>query len=198
MATEGSVDITELLMAWGDGNEDALDGLMPMVYPELRRVARKHLAGRLPGQTLESAALVNKAYLRLIRAQGIRCENRLQFFALCAQIIRRILVDHARNRRYAKRGGGAMHIPLDESLIGARTRGMDVLALNEALTSLSKVDPARVGSWNCGISAVLASKKRPGALRISPETAKRDWKMAKAWLLRELGGGEGTATMRKG
>ena len=193
------MDITELLIAWGDGNEDALAGLMPMVHPELRRVARKHLAGRLPGQTLESAALVNEAYLKLIRAQGIRCENRLQFFALSrANHPPHSGVDHARNRRYAKRGGGAMHIPLDESLIGARTGGMDVLALNEALTSLSKVDPRKGRVVELRYFGGLSVEETAEALRISPETAKRDWKMAKAWLLRELGGGEGTATMRKG
>ena len=188
MSIDGAVDITGLLMAWGDGNEDALGGLMPMVYPELRRVARKHLAGRLPGQTLESAALVNEAYLKLIRAHGIRCENRLQFFALCAQIIRRIVVDHARNRRYAKRGGGAMHVPLDESLIGARTGGVEVLALNEALTSLSKVDPRKGRVVELRYFGGLSVEETAEVLRISPETAKRDWKMAKAWLLRELNG----------
>ena len=198
MSIDGSADITGLLMAWGNGNEDALSGLMPMVYPELRRVARKHLTRGLLGQTLESAALVNEAYLKLIRAHGIRCENRLQFFALCAQIIRRILVDHARNRRYAKRGGGAMHIPLDESLIGARNGGMDVLALNEALTSLSKVDPRKGRVVELRYFGGLSVEETAEVLRISPETAKRDWKIAKAWLLRELGGGEGTATMRKG
>jgi RNA polymerase sigma factor (TIGR02999 family) len=198
MSIDGAVDITGLLMAWGDGNEDALGGLMPMVYPELRRVARKHLARGLPGQTLESAALVNEAYLKLIRAHGIRCENRLQFFALCAQIIRRIVVDHARNRRYAKRGGGAMHIPLDESLIGARTGEVEVLALNEALTSLSKVDPRKGRVVELRYFGGLSVEETAEVLRISPEAAKRDWKMAKAWLLRELGGGEGTATIRKG
>ncbi len=188
MPGESSLDITELLRAWGSGDEDALSDLMPMVYPELRRVARKHLARGLPGQTLESAALVNEAYLKLIRGHGIHCENRLQFFALCAQIIRHILVDHARNRRYAKRGGGAVQIPLDEALIGTRGSGAEVLALNEALTSLSKIDPRKGRVVELRYFGGLSVGETAGVLRISPETAKRDWKMAKAWLLRELNG----------
>jgi RNA polymerase sigma factor (TIGR02999 family) len=175
-------------MAWGNGDEEALSGLMPLVYPELRRTARKHLSRGVPAQTLESAALVNEAYLKLIRAHGLRCENRLQFFALCAQIIRHILVDHARKRRYAKRGGGAVQVPLDEALIGARTGGVGVLALNEALETLSKVDPRKGRVVELRYFGGLSVEETAEVLRISPETAKRDWKMAKAWLLRELSG----------
>src|ERR1700730_12397030 len=107
--------------------------LMSAVYPELRRIARRHLGRRQAGQTLESAALANEAYLKLIRAGGIRCENRVHFLALCSQIIRRILVDYARNRGYAKRGGDAERVPLDDALLGAQARGIEILALNEAL-----------------------------------------------------------------
>ena len=189
MPGAGSQDITELLRAWGSGNEDALNDLMPMVYPELRRVARKHLARGFPGQTLESAALVNEAYLRLIRAHGLHCENRLQFFALCAQIIRHILVDNARKRCYAKRGGGAVQVPLDEALIGSRTGGIEVLGLNEALLTLSKVDPRKGRVVELRYFGGLSVEETAEVLRMSPETAKRDWKMAKAWLLRELSGG---------
>ncbi len=188
MAVEGSQDITGMLTAWSNGDAEALSGLMPMVYPELRRIARKHLSRGVPAQTLESAALVNEAYLKLIGAHGLRCENRLQFFALCAQIIRRILVDHARNRHYAKRGGGAAQIPLDEALIGARTRGAEVLALDEALTSLSKVDPRKGRVVELRYFGGLSVEETAEVLRMSPETAKRDWKIAKAWLLRELSG----------
>jgi RNA polymerase sigma-70 factor (ECF subfamily) len=189
VTTQGSQDITRLLTAWGDGEADALSGLMPMVYPELRRIARKHLARGVPGHTLESAALVNEAYLKLIRAHGVHCENRLQFFALCAQIIRRILVDHARNRRYAKRGGGAAQVPLDEELIGAPARGAEVLALDEALTSLSKIDPRKGRVVELRYFGGLSVEETAEVLGMSPETAKRDWKMAKAWLLRELSSG---------
>ena len=186
MAAEGSHDITRMLVAWGNGNEDALSGLMPLVYPELRRIARRHLARQFPDHTLESAALVNEAYLKLIRANGIRCESRLQFFALCAQIIRRILVDHARNRASRKRGGGAVQIPLDETLIAARHQGVDVLALNEALTALSKVDPRKERVVELRYFGGLSVEETAEVLGMSPETAKRDWKIAKAWLLREL------------
>jgi RNA polymerase sigma-70 factor, ECF subfamily len=188
MLEESTRDITRLLTAWGSGDEEALEGLMPMVYPELRRVARKHLAGGVPGQTLESAALVNEAYLKLIRANRIRCESRQQFFALCAQIIRRILVDHARSRQYAKRGGGAVQIPLNEEAIGAPSAGIGVLALNDALTALSKWDPRKGRVVELRYFGGLSVEETAEVLGISAETAKRDWKLAKAWLLRELSG----------
>lgn len=186
MATELSHDITGLLAAWAGGDEAALNGLMPIVYPELQRIARKHLARGFRADTLESAALVNEAYLKLVRAHDVRCESRLQFFALCAQIIRRILVDHARNRLYAKRGGGAVQIPIADELLGAPTKGVDVLALDEALASLSKVDPRKGRVVELRYFGGLSVEEAAEALQISPETAKRDWRMAKAWLLREL------------
>jgi RNA polymerase sigma-70 factor, ECF subfamily len=188
MAAGASQDITRLLTAWGNGDETALDSLMPIVYQELRRIARKHLTGQAPGHTLESAALVNEAYLKLIRADGVRCENRLQFFALCAQIIRRILVDHARNRQYAKRGAGAVQIPFDETLVSASMTGVEVLALDDALASLSKLDSRKGRVVELRYFGGLSVEEAAEVLHISPETTKRDWKMAKAWLLRELTG----------
>ena len=107
MTVDGPRDLSGLIAAWGEGDEQALSSLIPHIYPELRRIARRHLGRRQPGHTLESAALANEAYLKLVRAGGVRCENRVHFLALCSQIIRRILVDHARNRGYAKRGGAA-------------------------------------------------------------------------------------------
>jgi RNA polymerase sigma factor (TIGR02999 family) len=127
----------------------------------------------------------------LIRARGIRCENRVQFFAVCAQIVRRILVDHARRRWYAKRGGGAVQVPIEDSRVAAPARGVDVLALNDALESLSKVDPRKGRVVELRYFGGLSVEETAGALRISPETAKRDWKMAKSWLLRELAGASG-------
>ena len=124
MMPESPQDISGLLAAWNEGNEEALRRLIPSVYPELRRIARAHLARR--DHTLESASLVNEAYLKLIRARGIQCENRVHFFALCAQMIRRILVDHARRRRYAKRGGDEVRVPLEETLLGTRARGVEL------------------------------------------------------------------------
>ena len=186
MAAVGGQDITRLLSAWSNGEATALDELIAIVYPELRRIARKHLAGRVPAQTLESAALVNEAYLKLVRADAIHFDSRLQFFALCAQIIRHLLVDHARNRRYAKRGGGAVEIPLDEAQLGSPVAGAEVLDLDRAMTSLSKVDPRKAKVVELRHFGGLSVEETAEVLRISPETAKRDWKMAKAWLLREL------------
>ena len=186
MTGESPQDISVLLTAWGNGEEDALARLMPLVYPELRRIARKRLARGSPADTLESAALVNEAYLKLIRGHGIHCESRVQFFALCAQIIRHILVDHARNRRYAKRGGGVVQIPIDENLLSARMPGVDVLALDEALASLTEVDPRKARVVELRYFGGLSVEETSEVLQISMETAKRDWKMAKAWLLREL------------
>jgi RNA polymerase sigma factor (TIGR02999 family) len=190
MVVEGFRDITAMLTAWGNGDEAALSGLMPIVYPELRRIARKHLACQPPHHTLESAALVNEAYLKMLRAHGIRCESRVQFFALCSQIIRRILVDHARNRRYAKRGGGAVQIPIEETRLSAPTQGVEVVALDEALVSLSEVDPRKARVVELRYFGGLSVDETAEVLRISAETVKRDWKMAKAWLLRELSGAQ--------
>ena len=184
MTPAGSQDITGLLAAWSEGNEEALSRLIPVVYPELRRIARLHLARR--DHTLESAALVNEAYLKLIRARGIQCENRLHFFALCAQIIRRLLVDHARRFRYAKRGGDQVRVPLEESLLGTRAHGVEVLALDDALVSLAKRDHRKARVVELRFFGGLSVAETAELLRISPETVLRDWKMAKVWLLREL------------
>jgi RNA polymerase sigma-70 factor, ECF subfamily len=186
MAVEGIGDISGLIAAWGNGDEHALSSLMPLVYPELRRIARQHLGRRQAGHTLESAALANEAYLKLIRAGGIRCENRAHFLALCSQIIRRILVDHARSRGYAKRGGNAEHVPLDHLLLGAQARGIELLALDEALETLSKIDARKGRVVELRYFGGLSVEETAEVLGISPETAKRDWKMAKAWLFGEL------------
>jgi RNA polymerase sigma-70 factor (ECF subfamily) len=186
MTDYGSREISELIAAWGNGDEQALSSLMPLVYPELRRIARRHLGHRPPGHTLESGALANEAYLKLVRAGGVRCESRVHFLALCSQIIRRILVDHARNRGYAKRGGGAIQIPLDEDAVAAQPHGVDVLALDEALASLSEFDPRKARVVELRYFGGLDVDETAEILRISPETVKRDWKTAKAWLFGKL------------
>jgi RNA polymerase sigma-70 factor (ECF subfamily) len=191
MTVEASRDISGLLAAWGDGDQQALSRLMPLVYPELRRVARQHLARRDAGHTLESAALANEAYLKLVRAGGVRCENRVHFLALCSQIIRRILVDHARRR--AKRGGNAGNVPLDDVLLGARARGIELLALDGALESLSKMDDRKGRVVELRFFGGLSVEETAEVLGISPETAKRDWKMAKTWLFGELTAEKGPA-----
>jgi RNA polymerase sigma-70 factor (ECF subfamily) len=187
MPIEDTGDISSLIADWAKGDQEALGRLMSFVYPELRRIARQHLGHCSPGHSLESAALVNEAYLKLIRAQGIQCENRVHFFALCAKAIRLILVDHARHRRYAKRGGGVVQVQLDEGAVGGgAARGIEVLALDEALASLSKIDPRKGRVVELRYFGGLSVEETAEALEISRETAKRDWKMAKAWLLREL------------
>jgi RNA polymerase sigma factor (TIGR02999 family) len=179
-------DISRLLVAWNGGDEAALEELIPIVYPELRRIARIHLARRASNDTLESAGLVNEAYLKLVRSRGIQCDNRAHFFAVCAQMIRRILVDHARNRRYAKRGGHLVHIPLDDALLGTRARGVDILALDEALTSLAKVDARKVQVVEMRFFGGLSVDETSKVLGVSPETVMRDWNFARAWLVSRL------------
>ena len=186
MTVDGPRDISGLIAAWGNGDEQALSSLMTLVYPELRRIARRHLGRGQPGHTLESAALANEAYLKLVRAGGVRCENRVHFLALCSQIIRRILVDHARSRGYAKRGGNAEHVPLDDALLGAQARGIELLALDEALETLSKIDARKGRVVELRYFGGLSVEETAEVLGVSPETAKRDWKMAKAWLFGEL------------
>jgi RNA polymerase sigma factor (TIGR02999 family) len=181
MAAEPQRDISGLIAAWGGGDEKALPGLMSAVYPELRRMARQQL-GRHAGRTLESAALANEAYLKLIRAGAIRCENRVHFLALCSQIIRRILVDHARSRGYAKRGGNAECVPLDEVIIGAQARGIDILALNEALDSLAGLDARKARVVELRYFGGMSVEETAKVLGITPVRVKRDWKSAKTWL----------------
>lgn len=188
MAVRGPRDITTLLAAWSHGDEQALSRLISIVYPEVRRIARLHLDRRQPGHTLESAALANEAYLKLVRAGGIQCENRTHFLALCSQMIRRILVDHARGRAYAKRGGHAERVPLDEMLLGAQARGIEILALNEALELLAEIDAREARVVELRYFGGLSVEETAEVLRITPVRVKRDWKRAKAWLYGVLTG----------
>ena len=187
MNAGGLQDISQLLVAWGEGDEQALDALMSAAYPEIRRIARQRLR-QTPQQTLESAAVANEAYVRLIHAKGIQCENRLMFFALCAQVIRRIIGEYARSRRYAKRGGSAVRVPLDEEIAGANGRDIQLLALDEALGSLCEMDARKGRLVELHCLGGLTIDESAEILKISPETAKRDWKLAKAWLGLRLAG----------
>ena len=186
MDENASSQITALLVAWKAGDGEALQRLISVVYPEMRKIARVHLARRSGGQTFESAALANEAYLRLIRAKGLECKDRAHFFAVCAQIIRRVLVDHARNRRRIKRGGGAVEVTLDEAFLPTRIDAIDVLALDEALESLSRIDARKCRVVELRFFGGLSVEESAGVLQVSPETVMRDWKMARAWLYREL------------
>ena len=186
MTSDRPQDISGLIAAWGNGNKQALSQLMSYVYPELRRIARQQLAKRRQDQTLESAALVNEAYLKLVRAGAIPCENRAHFLALCSQMIRRILVDYARGRGYAKHGGNALRVPLDDVVLGTQARGIELLALDQALSSLSTIDARKGRVVELRYFGGLSIAETAEILGISQETAKRDWKMAKAWLFGEL------------
>ena len=182
MTNQDQHDITEMLAAWNGGDAYALDRLMEIVYPELRRVARQHLAGRRPGDSLESAALANEAYLKLVRSGGIQCENKAHFLALCSQIIRRILVDHARSRGFAKRGGKALRVSLDDVVLVAEERGVELLALDE----LARIDARKSRVVELRYFGGLSIEETAAVLKVSIDTAKRDWRMAKAWLISQL------------
>jgi RNA polymerase sigma-70 factor (ECF subfamily) len=179
-------DITAMLASWSKGDEAALQELIPLVYDDLRGIARKHLGRHSLGHVLQSGTLAHEAYLKLARTRGIQCHNRAHFFALCAQMIRRILVDHARNGRSAKRGGGEIPLSLDEALLGTRARGVEIQALDDALTSLSKIDPRKGRVVELRYFGGLSLEETAEILEISTETVTRDWRMAKIWLFREL------------
>jgi RNA polymerase sigma factor (TIGR02999 family) len=182
----GSAQITQLLMAWSNRDEAALRSLIPLVYEELRRIARRHMRLERRGHTLQTTGLVNEAYMRLVAVKSASCENRAQFFALCAQLMRRILVDHARSRGYAKRGGGACRVALEEALAVNGERDMEVLALNDALTALSSLDPRKGRVVELRFFGGLSVDDTADVLKVSPDTVKRDWRLAKLWLSREL------------
>ena len=182
-------DVTTLLQRWGTGDRDALNRLMPLVYGELRRLAAARLRHERPGHTLQSSALVNEAYLRLVNQQGMQWQNRAHFFAIAAQMIRRILVDHARAQQRNKRGGGAQTIVLDEALHHAAERGVEMIALDDALNGLEKLDPEQSRIVELRFFAGLTVEETAEALHVSRATVNRHWVTARAWLIRELGGG---------
>jgi RNA polymerase sigma factor (TIGR02999 family) len=183
------VDITAMLAAWNDGDEDALDRVAAVLYPEFRRIARRIL-GRRSGDSVESAALANEVYLKLTNAGRIRCDDRTHFLALCAQMIRHILVDHARRRRSTKRGGNAVHVPLDDMLLAVETGGVEVIALDRALRSLAELDRRKSRVVELRYFGGLSLEETAAILAVSVETVKRDWKMARAWLYTQLGGAQ--------
>jgi RNA polymerase sigma factor (TIGR02999 family) len=189
----GPRDITGLLVAWNEGDQGALNRLVDLVYPSVRRIAREYLRGRKAGESLESAALANETYLKLVRAGGVRCRNRAHFLALCAQMMRRILVDHARRRRYAKRGGTALHVTLEEAVQTAKSRGVELLALDEALDALARIDRRKQRVVELRYFGGLEIEETAEVLGVSADTVKRDWRMARAWLLAELSGRQDSA-----
>ena len=180
--------VTELLLAWGQGDTGALERLMPLVYDELRRLARRHLAHERVGHTLQATALVNEAYVRLIDVKRIQWQNRAHFFAMSARLMRRILVDFARSRHYQKRGGGAQRVSLDEALLVSPERGDELVALDDALQALAESDARKSQVVEMRYFGGLSVEETAEALHVSVDTVMRDWKVAKVWLLRELKG----------
>lgn len=186
MATTSQEQVTELLLAWGQGDELALERLVPLVYGELHRLAHRYLGGERAGHLLQTTALVNEAYLRLVDSRRVQWQNRAHFFAVSAQLMRRVLVDFARSRNYQKRGGDAVQVSLHEELAGSTERGTDLVALDDALTAMAKTDERASRVVELRFFGGLSIEETAEVLKISPETVKRDWTWAKAWLLREL------------
>ena len=179
-------EITQLLAEWSDGNQTALDKLYPLVYDELHRMARRYMKREQKGHTLQTTALINEAYVLLVDQKHVHWANRAHFFAISAQIMRRILIDHARRHAYAKRGGGAEKISLDETAIVAKERAPDLLVLDEALNRLAEIDPRRGQVVELRYFGGLNNEEIAGVLKISENTVTRDWNMARAWLYQEL------------
>lgn len=186
MPIRSANEITDLLLAWNDGEPSALDELVPLVESELRRLARTYMKRERAGHTLQTTALINEAYLRLIDARRVRWQNRAHFYGLAARLMRRILVDYSRDRNYQKRGGGAHQVTFDERLALTPGADPDLLALDEALNELAEVDERKAQVVEMRFFGGLTEKEVALALSVSPETARRDWRLAKSWLLRRL------------
>jgi RNA polymerase sigma-70 factor, ECF subfamily len=179
-------DVTQLLVAWSNGDQAARDQLMPVVYEELHRLARRYMRRESPGHTLQTSALVNEAFLRLVDQRNVHWQNRAHFFAIAAQMMRRILVDYARSRSFAKRGGGERALPLDEGLIVSEERSAEVVAVHEALEELAKFDARKSQIVELRFFGGLTIDETAEVLGISPGTVMSNWTVAKAWLRREI------------
>lgn len=187
-------EVTRLLRAWTTGDEQALEKLTPLVYEGLHRVARHHMARQRSGHILQTTALVNEVYLQLIDCRRMNWQDRVHFFAVSAQLMRRILVDFARSRGCQKRGGGALHISLDEAPSVCQEADPDLLALDDALKALAAVDERKSKLVELRFFGGLSIEETAEVLKVSPETVVRDWRLAKIWLLRELSEGNQPAT----
>ena len=175
-------EITQLLFNWSQGDKAALDQLVPLVYPELRRLAKRHMAREDPAHTLQTSALINEAYLKLVDQKSVQWQSRAHFFAVAAQVMRHILVDHARTRNYAKRGGGALKLPLDEAAALTEQRAAQLIALDDALSDLSALDGRKSQIIELRFFGGLSLEETAEVIKISPSTVQREWRAAKAWL----------------
>ena len=185
-----SPGVTDLLRAWSDGDDNALDRLMPLVEVELRRLAGAYMRRERREHTLQTTALVNEAFLKLTDARRVRWQDRAHFFGISARLMRRVLVDHARSRGYQKRGGGAQRVTLHEGLATSADAAVDVVALDRALEALAKVDDRKARIIELRFFGGFSVEETAEVLQVSPDTVKRDWRLAKLWLLRELEGEE--------
>ena len=183
-----SKEVTELLLDWSSGNQAALDKLMPLVYEELHRLAHHYMARERPEHTLQTSALVNEAYLRLVDQENVPWQNRAQFFGIAAKLMRQILVDHARQRHRAKRGGNARQVSLDEAVIVSPERAGEMMALDEALESLASFDQRKSQILELRFFGGLSIDETAEVLGVSPGTVMRDWTLAKAWLRIQMTG----------
>jgi len=190
MKTQTQADVTRLLINWTNGDKKALEALMPMVYGELHRLAKRYLRRERSDHTLQSTALVHEAYLRMVDQKGMQWQNRAHFFAVAAQMIRRILVDHARTHNAEKRGGGALKLELDEAIGVPQRRDLNLVALDDAMNTLAEMDPQQGRIVELRFFGGLSIEETAEVLGISPATVKRDWAVAKAWLYRDLSGRE--------
>jgi RNA polymerase sigma-70 factor, ECF subfamily len=189
MALPASHDVTQLLKAWTAGDEQALEKLTPLVYQQLHRVAQRCMAGERSGHTLQTTALVNEVYLRIVDCEQINWRDRAHFFAVSAQLMRRILIDFARSRAYQKRGGGALHMSLDEAPSVCHEPDTNLVALDDAMKALAAVDGRKSKVVELRFFGGLSVEETAEVLRVSSETVERDWRLAKVWLLRELSEG---------
>jgi RNA polymerase sigma factor (TIGR02999 family) len=189
-----SGEVTRLLRAWGNGDEKALPKLVPLVYDQLHAAARRFIAGERAGHTLQTTALIHETYLRLVGIRHVAWQDRAHFLALCAQLMRRILVDFARSRGYQKRGRAAPHVNFDEELFVTAEPDFNLVALDDALNRLAQVDARKSKVVELRFFGGLDVKETAEVMKISADTVMRDWKLAKAWLLRELRGGTAHGT----
>jgi RNA polymerase sigma factor (TIGR02999 family) len=187
--TPTSHEVTELLLAWSKGDSGALDRLVPLVYAELHRLAKSYLRKELAGQTLQTTALIHEAYLRLIEAKEVQWQSRAHFFGVAAHLMRQILVSFARERGAQKRGGAAQQVSLDEALVVSQGQDEDLVALDEALSALAEVDARKAQVVELRFFGGLTEEETAAALKVSPETVRRDWRIARSWLRRQLSEG---------
>jgi RNA polymerase sigma factor (TIGR02999 family) len=178
--------VTQLLIAWADGDQSAHDELMPLVYEELRRLAHHYIIRERPGHTLQTSALVHEAYVRLVDQETIQWQGRTHFFGIASRLMRQVLVDYARKRKYLKRGGDALRVSLDEVMTVSEERAAEVVALDDALKSLAEIDSRQSQIVELRFFGGLSIEETAEILAVSPGTVMRDWTLAKAWLRREM------------